>query len=89
MESKIQCDLGPIRLKHTEADHCVYTRTIDGKTSYITVWVDDSLLLTGDTVEMEEMKQSLRQKFTITNFGEPKLLIGLEIIGHWDMFWAC
>jgi hypothetical protein len=65
--------------KHTEADHCVYTRTIEGKTSYITVWVDDLLLLTEDTAEMEELKQSLRQKFTITDFGEPTLLIGLEI----------
>lgn len=60
-------------------DHCVYIRTKNGHTSYITVWVDDLMLFTDNPLEMDEIKAHLKKEFEINDLGEPKLIIGLEV----------
>lgn len=62
-----------------QVDHCVYTRTRNGQTRVITVYVDDLLIFTDRIDKMEEIKASLKKEFEISDLGEPKLLIGLQI----------
>lgn len=62
-----------------QVDHCVYKRTRDGKTSFMTVWVGDLLIFTESSADMAEIKRELGQLFEVKDIGEPKKIIGIEI----------
>ncbi|GBE80375.1 hypothetical protein SCP_0300900 [Sparassis crispa] len=61
------------------ADPCAYIRTKNGKTEIIAVWVDDLLLFTNDHDLMDHLKKELQSMFEVTDLGEPKKIVGIEI----------
>jgi hypothetical protein len=62
-----------------EVDHGVYMRRIKDKFVIITVWVDDLLLFSNSTTMLEAVKAALKREVEITDLGEPKKLLGIEI----------
>jgi hypothetical protein len=61
------------------SDPCAYVRW-DGKDFVIiTVWVDDLLLFATSDKMMDHMKNSLRSEWELTDLGEPRKIIGIEI----------
>ncbi|KDR75264.1 hypothetical protein GALMADRAFT_24757, partial [Galerina marginata CBS 339.88] len=76
---KLDKVLTELRFSKSNVDHCVYIRTENGHTSYITVWVDDLMIFTDKSDEMNEIKAYLKKEFEISDLGEPKLIIGLEV----------
>jgi hypothetical protein len=65
--------------KRLQADVCVYIRKTAGGIEIITVWVDDLLLFTNTPSLMQKLKDQLKTKFDITDLGEPKKIVGIEI----------
>ncbi|CAG8658362.1 15291_t:CDS:1, partial [Acaulospora colombiana] len=64
----------------TNADPCVYYKALKGKITILTIWVDDIILMGDDTMEIEHTARSLGEIFEVKDLGEPKLLLGIQII---------
>jgi hypothetical protein len=61
------------------SDPCAYVRWDGDNFVIITVWVDELLLFASSDRMMDHMKNSLRSKWELTNLGEPRKIIGIEI----------
>ena len=71
--------LSSIQLIKTAVDHCVYYRERDGERAWITVWVDDLLIMSTSRKEAERTKKEIEGLFETKDLGEPKRIIGIEI----------
>ncbi|POM67051.1 Hypothetical protein PHPALM_17012 [Phytophthora palmivora] len=60
-------------------DSCVFIRTIDGVTCYIAVYVDDLLIIAPTRALVSELKSALKKRFSMTDLGEVKYLLGWSI----------
>jgi transposase InsO family protein len=77
---KLHDTLSKLDFTRTDADPCVYTKIINGFSTVLTVWVDD-LIICGDAPqEIDATVKSLKNMFEIKDLGEPKLLLGIQII---------
>ena len=75
LDSKLK-NLGYTRLY---SDPCAYIRRNGDNTSIITVWVNNlPLFASGDDL-MRKMKEEIKASWDVTNMGEPKKIIGIEI----------
>ena len=45
----------------------------------LVLYVDDILLASNDSVKLKEIKVNLKRNFDMTDIGEPKSILGLEI----------
>jgi len=61
------------------SDPCAYTRCDGENISIITVWVDDLLLFASSDNLMRKMKEEIKASWEVTDMGEPKKIIGIEI----------
>ena len=61
------------------SDPCAYIRCDGNNASIITVWVDDLLLFTSADDLMRKMKEEIKASWDVTDMGEPKKIIGIEI----------
>jgi len=50
----------------------------------ITIYVDNIIIIGKDIAEIDRIKDELRQKFDMTNLGEIKTLLGIEIVRFQD-----
>ncbi|POM81904.1 LOW QUALITY PROTEIN: Retrovirus-related pol Polyprotein [Phytophthora palmivora] len=57
----------------------VFIRTIDGVTCYIAVYVDDLLIIAPTRALITELKSALKKRFSMTDLGEVKYLLGWSI----------
>jgi hypothetical protein len=71
--------LTSIHLNKTAVDHCVYFRERDGERTWITVWVDDLLILSTTRQEAERTREEIEKLFETKDLGEPRKIIGIEI----------
>ena len=58
---------------------CLFTWREGNKFLILILYVDDKLLACNDREKMQEMKQNLNRSFEMTDIGEPKCFLGLEI----------
>src|SRR6267154_1237001 len=68
-----------IGFRHTTSDPCVYIRRSQNGTEIITIWVDDLLLFANNTSLMDQLKTQLKSILDITDLGEPRKIVGIEI----------
>ena len=61
------------------ADPCAYIRVQNGHVEIVTVWVDDLLLFTNNSDVMSKLKTELQTMFEVTDLGEPRKIVGIEI----------
>jgi hypothetical protein len=71
--------LTSIQLIKTAVDHCVYFREHEGERTWVTVWVDDLLILSMSRAEAERTKTEIEKLFETKDLGEPRKIIGIEI----------
>ncbi len=71
--------LTSIGFSKLEVDHCVYKRVRDGRTVFLTVWVDDLLIFAETVKDLDEIKRELAGLFDVKDMGKPKKIIGIEI----------
>lgn len=74
---EILTNLGFIR---TDADPCVYTKIANGFSTILTVWVDDLVICGDSPQEIDTTVKSLSKILEIKDLGEPKLLLGIQIV---------
>ena len=69
------------KLKFTRllTDQCVYIRVTDQELSITAVHIDDITILGSDIDAVNRVKDDLRNHFTITDLGEAKQVVGLEL----------
>ena len=70
--------LESIGFKQDTADPCVFCRTV-GTTAVITVYVDDLILSTKTSQEMQEAKESLQAQFKMKDMGKLHYCLGISI----------
>ena len=75
LDSKLK-NLGYTRLY---SDPCAYIQHDGDNTSIITVWVDDLLLFASGDDLMRKMKEEIKASWDVTDMGELKKIIGIEI----------
>ena len=61
------------------SDPCVYVRWEGDEVGIITVWVDDLLLFASSDEMMEHMKSAIKLEWEVTDLGEPKKIVSIEI----------
>ena len=66
-------------LKPDYNEPCLFTWREGNKFLILILYVDDILLACNDRNKMEEIKQNLNKSFEMTDVGEPKSFLGLEI----------
>ena len=69
--------LGFIR---STADECVYIKKTHELTLIITIYVDDLGVFATSKNEMAKLKQDLKDNFTMTDLGEMKKTLGIQVI---------
>ena len=75
LDSKLK-NLGYTRLY---SDPCAYIQRDGDNVSIITVWVDNLLLFASGDDLMQKMKEEIKASWDVTDMGEPKKIIGIEI----------
>lgn len=61
------------------ADECVYIRITGPSMEVISVYVDDLGLFANSKKGMKQMKRELNEKYTMTDLGEMKKILGLRV----------
>jgi transposase InsO family protein len=65
--------------QRAQTDPCVYIQHIGKELILITVWVDDMLLFATSVQTMQIAKRDITDNFEVTDLGEPKKIVGIEI----------
>ena len=65
--------------RRAQTDPCVYIRHTAEGLILITVWVDDMLLFATSIKTMQIAKRDIMGTFEVTDLGEPKKIVGIEI----------
>ena len=63
-----------------DADNCVYKRERGFSVIIISLYVDDLLLFSNDMPALADFKKQLARHFSMTDLGEAKFVLGIEII---------
>ena len=63
----------------TTSDPCVYTFGTSDTISILTLYVDDLLLLGGNTPVLQELKRKLMNRFTMTDMGDVSPVLSTQI----------
>ncbi len=69
-----------IGFSRSTADECVYIKKAHDSTLIITIYVDDLGLFVTSKSEMAELKKELKDNFTMTDLGEMKKILGIQVI---------
>lgn len=77
---KLNAQLTTLGFNRTNADPCVYYNNQDGKITILTVWVDDIILCGDSESRIDTTVSALKKIFEVKDLGEPKLLLGIQII---------
>jgi hypothetical protein len=61
------------------SDPCAYVKWDGSHCAIIAVWVDDLLLFATTERMMDDMKQAIRSEWEVTDLGEPRKIVGIEV----------
>jgi Reverse transcriptase (RNA-dependent DNA polymerase) len=76
----INSHLSNMGYTRTNADPCVYYKHSSGKIVILTLWVDDIIMVGDNKDGIEATVTELKKLFEVKDLGEPKLLLGIQII---------
>lgn len=65
--------------KITESDKCLFTKIDESFIIYLLIYVDDLLIISNDSQQMNYIKQSLAKVFDMKDIGEAKFFLGIKI----------
>ena len=66
-------------LKSHDSEPCLFTWQNNGKYLLLLLYVDDMLITSNDINELDEIKLKLKLEFEMSDMGEPKSFLGIEI----------
>lgn len=65
--------------QRTEADHAIFIRTHNGKTTIIALYVDDITIASEDPDEIASVKSMLKEHYEITDLGDITWILGMHV----------
>lgn len=68
----------------SHADHSVFYKVEDGEIIIVAVYVDDKLILSRCTRAIERLKEALVKEYDLSDLGEARWILGMEIIRDRD-----
>ena len=68
----------------TQSDPCVYTHGNGVTLTLLTLYVDDILITGKDPTLVEQKKKELKERFEMTNMGEVRRILGIEVTRDYD-----
>lgn len=71
--------LTKLQFKQSSADPCMYVRDCEGEKVFLLVYVDDMLLMSSSTDELDAVTDGLKKDFEITCLGDVRHFLGMEI----------
>ena len=75
---KLDEKLRRIGFRPLKADPCLYSYQQEGKTTIVSVYVDDILIATNDMQEMAKIKKELKTSFKMKDLGPVHYCLGIE-----------
>jgi hypothetical protein len=60
-------------------DHCIYSKEEGGSFLYVTLYVDDMLLIGNNMDAINDLKKKLSSKFNMKDIGATNFIPGIEI----------
>ena len=64
-------------------EHAVfYKKTANNGVMYLALYVDDILLISEEQSEIDAVKQQMNEKFQMTDLGEAKVILNMQITGN-------
>ena len=82
----LKAALGSKGWQSTLSEACVFVRERNNHTQLMTVYVDDLLVLAKDEEEYAEIIKELREHFEVSELGEVRDLLGMNIIRKDNLF---
>ena len=76
---KIDAVFKKLGFGQAKADPCLYVRKTGKSTAYIIIYVDDMVVAAETEEEFEAIFNGLQQHFTVTNLGDLKHFLGMEV----------
>ena len=76
---KLDEKLRRIGFRPLKADPCLYSYQQEGKTTIVSVYVDDILIATNDMQEMAKIKKELKTSFKMKDLGPVHYCLGIEL----------
>jgi hypothetical protein len=77
---KIDEVLKGLGLKQSSQDPCLYYEINEGEYLLLILYVDDIIMFSRNIKRIKEIIEGLKAKFGVTELGEPKYCLGIEII---------
>lgn len=68
-----------VGFKADDQESCLYVWREEGRFVIIVLYVDDMLIASNDERSLNEIKRKLMKNFEVTDLGEPKMFLGIEI----------
>jgi len=75
---KLRRELSNISMNPTHSDSCVYTGKVGGMRVYLSLYVDDGLLVSPSMEALDKVIESLSRKFEVKH-GNATIFVGIEI----------
>ena len=73
--------LADIGFQKSAYDNCVYIMVKEGKTvAFLVLYVDDMLVAAATLTEVQEIKESLKNRFEMKDLGEARRILGIDIL---------
>jgi hypothetical protein len=76
---QLNTQLSKLGYNRAYSDPCLYIQKTESDLNLLTVWVDDILSFSTSTKAMQIAKRDISQTFEVTDLGDPKKLVGIEI----------
>lgn len=68
-----------LEFKKCESDHCVYVKRDGEDMIFVALYLDDLILASSTSKMLQETKQALSKRFEMTDMGQLKYFLGIEI----------
>ena len=76
---KVDSTFKSIGFQQSKSDPCLYMRRQNGTFAYILIYVDDMVIVTQTEEEFNSIFESLQRNFTVTNLGDIRHFLGMEV----------
>lgn len=76
---KVDSIFKSMRFQQSKPDPCLYIRRKSGRMAYIIIYVDNMVIVTRTEEEFKSILEALQGNFTVSNLGDIRHFLGIEV----------